>query len=426
MMKHSFINHVKQKAQHLWHQIIVTIFAALIMFRPAAVVPQQDEFSERIKIIESEIEKSEQELEKGTERLKDLKDKEQQILSELSLQDKNIENINNNLIKIEREDKTLKENTRIAQRNYDNAIKNFNSRADVFEERIRSIYKSQKISPLELVFSSDSMSTAMRNFKMFTVLAKEDIEVLEEFREKTRNLNITLNKLKSALNANIELARIKKREQASLESSKEKQRRILNEILKDEKLQEETNSKHEEDIANSRAELDRFIRNIQKENRKGVVVQQPSLVGYNFAEHKGKLIWPVNGRVISKFGTMVDSKSKTRTQNRGIEIETKSGENVLAVGDGIVEMTQYFRGYGNFVLLSHPATPNDYYSIYGHLSMILVNKGQVVRAGEAVGLAGSTGLIDNSSSKLVLEILQGTNPVDPLQWLSRGNQQASR
>ena len=82
--------------------------------------------------------------------------------------------------------------------------------------------------------------------------------------------------------------------------------------------------------------------------------------------------------------------------------------------------------YGNFVLMSHPSTPNDYYSLYGHLSDILVNKGDIVLAGVPVGLAGSTGMIDNSSSRLVLEILKGEAPVNPLDWLNRSNQRASR
>ncbi|MFC1552118.1 murein hydrolase activator EnvC family protein [Candidatus Latescibacterota bacterium] len=407
------------------HFIHIMVLSALFLY-PGAAISQQDEFSARIKLIETEIEKSEKELERGTEKLKKLKNQEQKIISDLTLQNKNIENISKNLIKIEREDKSLKQNSRVAQRNYDAAMKSFASRSDVFAERIRSIYKSQKVSPLELLFSSDSMSSVLRNFKMFTILAKNDIEVLQEFRDKSQKLNVTLNKLKSALNANISLARIKKNEQTSLANSKEKQQRILNDIKKNEKLIEEANRKHEENKRMAQAELNRLIRGLEKDRKQGVAVTQPSLDGYNFADHKGNLIWPVNGKVVSRFGTTVDLKSKTRTNNRGIEIETKNGEPVSAVGDGIVAMTQFIRGYGNFVLLSHPSTPNDYYSLYGHLSSILVNNGQVVRAGEPVGLAGSTGMIDNSSSRLVLEILKGETPVNPLSWLKSGNQRASR
>jgi murein hydrolase activator len=405
--------------------ILIPVLSALLIY-PGTSLSQQDEFDARIKLIETEIEKSDKELKRGTEKLKKLKNQQKKILSDLTLQNKNIENISRNLIKIEREDKSLKKNSRVAQQNYDAAMKSFSSRSDVFAVRIRSIYKSQKVSPLELILSSNSMSSVLRNFKMFTILAKNDIEVLQEFRDKSQKLNVTLKKLKSALNANISLAKIKKNEITSLANSKGKKQNILNDIKKNEKLVEETLRKHEENKRKAQAEMASFIRDWEKDKKKTVTVTPPSLEGYNFADHKGQLIWPVNGKVVSRFGTTVDSKSKTKTNNRGIEIETRNGEPVSAVGDGIVAMTQYFRGYGNFVFISHPSTPNDYYSLYGHLSDILVNKGDIVLAGDAVGLAGSTGMIDNTSSRLVLEILKGETPVNPLSWLKSANQRASR
>ncbi|MFC1490149.1 murein hydrolase activator EnvC family protein [Candidatus Latescibacterota bacterium] len=404
----------------------ITIFFTLLFIQSDRTMSQQDEFSERIKLIEDEIEKSEKELEKGEEKLEKLKNEEQKILSDLTLQNKNIENVSNNLIKIKNEDKVLKQNSNVAQRNYDAAMKSFSNRSDVFAKKVRSIYKSQKVSPLELLFSSDSMSNVLRNFKMFTILAKNDIEILQEFRDKSQKLNVTLNKLESAINANNSLARIKIKEQSTLENSRIKKENILNDIKKDEKLQEEANRKNEEDIKNGRAIIDQIARSAVKESKKHTTVIPPSLEDYNFAEHKGNLIWPVSGKVVSRFGTTVDSKSKTKTMNRGIEIETKSGDQVSSIASGIVIETQYLRGYGNIVFISHPSTPNDYYSIYGHLSDILVNKGDIVIAGDAVGNAGSTGMLDNSSSRLLLEILNGEKPVDPLNWLKRSNQSASR
>ncbi|MFC1541903.1 murein hydrolase activator EnvC family protein [Candidatus Latescibacterota bacterium] len=405
---------------------VIIVFFIVLFSKSENILPQQDEFSERIKLIENEIEKSEKELEKGEEKLKKLKSQEQKILSDLSLQNKNIENVSKNLVVIKREENSLKQNTMIAQRNYDEAMNNLSSRTELYAERIRSMYMSQKISPLELLFTSGSMSSVMRNFKMFTVIAKQDLEIVNEFKEKSADIKVTLNKLNSALNANISLAKIKKNEQLSLANSQQKQKKLLEDIKKNEELQEEANRQQQENIIEARAEIDRLISNSERDKKREDTVTPPSLKGYNFADHKGSLIWPVNGKIISLFGTITDSKTKTRTNNRGIEIETKHGEPVFTIGDGIVIVTQYIRGYGNFVLISHPSTPNDYYSIYGHLSDILVNKGDVVFAGDAVGRAGSTGMIDNSTSRLVLEILKGEIPVNPIEWLSRSNQRVSK
>ena len=68
--------------------------------------------------------------------------------------------------------------------------------------------------------------------------------------------------------------------------------------------------------------------------------------------------------------------------------------------------------------------PPDYYTIYGHLSDILVNRGDIVMAGTVVGLAGSTGRLDDSVSCLLLEILKGEAPQNPLSWLRPDHRRA--
>ena len=79
------------------------------------------------------------------------------------------------------------------------------------------------------------------------------------------------------------------------------------------------------------------------------------------------------------------------------------------------------RENGNFVWIYH--YPN-YYTIYAHLSDILVNNQQMVREGDFIGLAGSTGLIDDKEARLLLEVLNGKNPENPISWLEPAKQRA--
>ncbi len=149
--------------------------------------------------------------------------------------------------------------------------------------------------------------------------------------------------------------------------------------------------------------------------RKGV---PPALKGYNFAIRKGKLPWPVSGKVVTRFGLVIDRETKTKVTSRGIEILTKYNEPVSSVGSGSVAMTNSIRGYGNFIIIYHP---ENHYSVYGHLSDILVNTGDIVDEGMAIGTAGSTGLLDISDAQLKLEVLNGSEPEDPLTWLRQEN-----
>lgn len=75
--------------------------------------------------------------------------------------------------------------------------------------------------------------------------------------------------------------------------------------------------------------------------------------------------------------------------HHGTDLQLKTGDPVFNTFDGIVRMKSYDRnGYGYYVLVRHR---NGLETLYGHLSKIIVEIGQEVRAGEILGLGGSTG-----------------------------------
>jgi len=96
------------------------------------------------------------------------------------------------------------------------------------------------------------------------------------------------------------------------------------------------------------------------------------------------------GVITSGFGARLDPFSGKRiTYHSGIDIGAPFGTTVFASRSGRVEETGYSDIYGNYILVSHDAT---WETLYGHLSKILVAKGQRVRAGDTIGLVGSTGM----------------------------------
>ena len=72
----------------------------------------------------------------------------------------------------------------------------------------------------------------------------------------------------------------------------------------------------------------------------------------------------------------------------GIDIALKTGDPVYAAFDGVVRVAKYNGGYGNMVLIRHY---NNLETLYGHMSAIKVKVGQKVKAGDIIGLGGSTG-----------------------------------
>jgi murein DD-endopeptidase MepM/ murein hydrolase activator NlpD len=120
----------------------------------------------------------------------------------------------------------------------------------------------------------------------------------------------------------------------------------------------------------------------------------------------------------------------TRSSNPGVSFLNSMGTPVLAAADGTVlvagddSQTAYGRQrnlYGNLVILEHrlPGVSEKVYTLYAHLSEVLVKEGQTVSSGQEIGRVGMSG--DISGSTLHFEVRQGENNPDatrnPELWL---------
>jgi murein DD-endopeptidase MepM/ murein hydrolase activator NlpD len=93
-------------------------------------------------------------------------------------------------------------------------------------------------------------------------------------------------------------------------------------------------------------------------------------------------ISPCNGPVISNFGP------RHKRIHAGVDIKLNLGDTVYAAFDGVVRISRIFSGYGKFVLIRHESGLE---TAYGHFSKLLVKPNETVKAGQPIGLGGSTG-----------------------------------
>ncbi len=132
-------------------------------------------------------------------------------------------------------------------------------------------------------------------------------------------------------------------------------------------------------------------------------------------EVKGRLPWPVDGRVITRFGFERHPSFRTVVENKGVEIAPDEPEaRVRTVHGGKVVYADYFQGYGNLLIVDHGMT---YYTLYGHCAEFLAAVGDMVEAGQPVAVAGDTGSLKGEC--LYFEVRFKTRALDPLQWLKR-------
>jgi septal ring factor EnvC (AmiA/AmiB activator) len=127
---------------------------------------------------------------------------------------------------------------------------------------------------------------------------------------------------------------------------------------------------------------------------------------------RGRLTWPVSGRVVGEFGPQVHPRFGTKTFRNGIDIEVSQGTAIVAPFPGHVVYSGWFRGYGNLVILDHG---NEYFTLYGHAAEIKVNEGDDVRQGQPIATVGDSGSL--GGPHLYFEVRHQGKPQDPVTWL---------
>jgi septal ring factor EnvC (AmiA/AmiB activator) len=142
--------------------------------------------------------------------------------------------------------------------------------------------------------------------------------------------------------------------------------------------------------------------------------REKSLLAYGKPKHetlKGKLTPPVQGKVISSF--------KEKGQN-GVEIKAAVGAEIRAVLPGKVLYADWFKGFGNIVIIDHG---DHTFTVSGYCSELLKKSGDPVSQGETIALVGSSGSLKGPC--LYFEIRHHGKPQDPMEWLAHSERVVS-
>ena len=125
-------------------------------------------------------------------------------------------------------------------------------------------------------------------------------------------------------------------------------------------------------------------------------------------------LWPVNGRLLSRFGDREDPFSGEGQFHTGVDISAPLGTPVHAAADGIVYHAEYAGHYGKMVIIDHG---NGMRTWYAHLSHFEVVPGQEIRRGDVLALSGASGR--TTAPHLHFEVRVGGSAVNPHPYLTR-------
>ena len=301
--------------------------------------------------------------------------------------------------------------------------------------RIRENYMAGGGSTVELLFTSDDLSSFLARKELVDRISEKDSELMKELETKIVELNSNEIKLKEQ---KIELE-AKKEElkesmttltdrQADLEISKEKQEAkrqevadkyeevedIIKELDKDSEEYKEAIRLQEEEMKILEAQIDAYI----KEH--GSQVGDTPDEEYN---NDGKMMWPVPGetRLTATYPAYSDGSRHMGIDIVRTDVTTKGspfraaqgGEVIIAANDG-----NWNYGFGNYCVIDHG---DGTQTLYAHAQTLYVKKGDIVQKGEKIGAIGSTGNSTGPHLHFEVRVKRGdsVSRVNPLDYVKK-------
>src|SRR5690606_35084381 len=248
----------------------------------------------------------------------------------------------------------------------------------ILARRLRTIYKRGPLHTVQVLLSAESFGDLLSRYKYLHLIALYDRLLVDE----VSRLEADLVAREKELTANLaELQRLradKLGEFAHLQSLETEQQRALESYRAREQQAQGRLAQLERDEARLTGLIAELDRRGTEESRRGAIAGRTVAEGTITTADIGTLDWPVDGRLIYRFGPERRPNGVTLRWN-GIGIGAEPGTEVRSVEAGTVVMAGPFEGYGPSVMISHGG---GHYTLYLYLGSIDVREGQSVLAGQ--------------------------------------------
>jgi murein hydrolase activator len=266
-------------------------------------------------------------------------------------------------------------------------------------KRFRQIYKEGPVFPLKIAFSSENTSQFLQHLKYMELIAQHDASLMSDYKNQLEGMKT---EKQSLLSVRAKLVRLEKEalgKRGEFKKARQDKKRFLKKIKKKKRFGIQTRK----ELQNASKNLNSLITKLLSKLVSGE--------GLDILDKKGRLVLPVKGKILNKFGRQKDKQYDTFNVHNGINIKTRAGTPVRSIFNGKVLYTGELEGYGNLVIIGHG---KNFHSLYGHLDRIDAKTNQVVQVGDIIGLSGDTGSLVGET--LYLEMREKGKPIEPVRW----------
>jgi len=382
--------------------------------KTAAKTPAKKSTESAVTIVEREMRQKQgaldsvsTELERGRAQLRHLQKEEGNYLSRLEQLERNISVSGAYIGIVQRQIDTTEQSLLILSDSLVKAEAQLKNAQEVMKRRLRNIYMAGEENRLQMILGARSPAEFVHRVRYFQDLNRYDRELAASIQESM----VSVSEKKSIQEINkreLELLIAgRRREQQRLQSEEAARRAVLLDI----RTKKSSFAAMVAELEAAQRELDVIV-NLLETRRKRAKEEEERMAKISFEKRKGKLAWPVQGRVISKYGRIVHPVYQTTIMNDGIDISAQKGASVKSVAPGTVAHVGSMRGLGRLVIVDHAG---GFMTIYAHLDQISVARDQPVELGSELGKVGETGTA--GGAKLQFQIRKATETLNPEEWL---------
>ena len=269
------------------------------------------------------------------------------------------------------------------------------------EEQVYTAFTLGKQEKIKLLFSQQDPKKLQRNLVYYQYFSNARVGLIEEVNHQIDEIIQTEDSIQAIQAALMDDQQMLNQQKAVLVQSQQKREHIVSNL--DRQLQQQGNqlSRLEEEARQLQRLID-SIHDIFDTSPQEVMPHQP------FAKLKGKLAWPVEGKLRRLFGRR---KPLSNLPWQGVIIEAPSGRYVHAVSHGRIAFADWLRGFGNLIIIDHG---DAYLSLYGHNESLYRSAGEWVETGDVIGSTGNSG--GQEKTGLYFEIRRNGRPQNPTGW----------
>ncbi len=268
--------------------------------------------------------------------------------------------------------------------------------------QVKSAYALGRQEQLKLLFNQQDASRTSRIMTYYQYFNKARLDKLSRINTSLQLLT-TLDQEKQLEKQQLAtLMTENKLQQNQLAQSKKERKTILAQINKD----YQQNAAKLSRLKKNEQQLKRLIASLRQAMQ---AAQLSENSGQPFHRLKGKLPWPVKGKIIQSFAS-----PRSGGKWNGVLIQANEGTKIRAVAHGQVIFSDWFKGYGLLVIVRHD---KKYMSLYAFNQSLYKDVGDWVDAGDILATVGSSG--GREKPGLYFEIRKKDKPVNPKKWCKK-------